>query len=256
MRQWCSCCSGEGGIAIPEKAFSFFERACALGEIGGCASLGALYEDGLGTETNLEKASLLYAMACDGGDTQACEARTALDNKAFLGNQAACQGGTAKACYHMAIAYEKGQGVAQSPSSAAQAAQKGCDGDDMASCTKLGFYYIEGIGVRADFSKAHQYFQNACSKDYGPGCFSLGLLYLEGRASPNLHHRRPLLLEILLAWRWTSCHHGAFCASKAIPPISTEPSLCSIRAVPLSLRTLCSTRRPSPRNAGGLYGSL
>lgn len=221
--------AGEGGIAIPERAFAFFERACALGEIGGCASLGALYEDGIGTEPNLEKSSLLYAMACDGGDSQACEARMDLDQKAFLGNQDACNNGVSKACYHMAMAYEKGQGVEQSPNLAAQAAQKGCDGNDMPSCTKVGFYYIEGLGVRPDFTQAHSYFQKACSNNYGPGCYSLGLLFFEGRGvSKSVGEATKQFTQACALEDGRGCHHAARLLLQQTPPkINTAIPLLS-----------------------------
>ena len=176
---------GEGGIAIPEKAFTFFERACALGEIGGCASLGALYEEGVGTDTNLEKASLLYAMACDGGDNQACEARSALDNKAFLGNKAACEEWHIQGVLSHGDGLRKRDKVYLSLQSLPHKPHKSCNGDDMASCTKVGFYYIEGLGVRPDFTQAHTFFQKACTNNYGPGCYSLGLLYFGRSGYPN-----------------------------------------------------------------------
>jgi hypothetical protein len=124
-------------------------------------------------------------MACDGGDKQACDARDALENKAFLSNKSACENGQFQACYHVAIAYEKGQGVSLSPEMAVQTANQGCEGGSMAACTKLGYYYIEGFGTKRNLQSAGKHFEEACESNFGPGCFNLGLMSMEGRGQPK-----------------------------------------------------------------------
>ncbi len=55
------------------KARKYFEKACALNNSGGCATLGMLYDDGEGVEKNLIKATYFYSKACKLGFQKTCE---------------------------------------------------------------------------------------------------------------------------------------------------------------------------------------
>ncbi|MDY5466813.1 MAG: tetratricopeptide repeat protein, partial [Campylobacter sp.] len=55
-----------------DKAFESFKKACDGGDMRGCRSLGAMYDNGIGVEKNEQKAVQLYKKACDGGDMNGC----------------------------------------------------------------------------------------------------------------------------------------------------------------------------------------
>jgi TPR repeat protein len=51
----------------------FYEKACELGNAGGCNNLGVLYIDGLGVNQDYIKAAELFKKACDMGLELGCE---------------------------------------------------------------------------------------------------------------------------------------------------------------------------------------
>ena len=55
-----------------DKAFESFKKACDGGDMRGCRSLGAMYDNGIGVEKNEQKAVELYKKACDGGNMHGC----------------------------------------------------------------------------------------------------------------------------------------------------------------------------------------
>ncbi|MDY5466812.1 MAG: tetratricopeptide repeat protein [Campylobacter sp.] len=67
----------EQGIAFynnkeHDKAFESFKKACDGGDMRGCRSLGAMYDNGIGVEKNEQKAVELYKKVCDGGEMNGC----------------------------------------------------------------------------------------------------------------------------------------------------------------------------------------
>jgi TPR repeat protein len=51
---------------------------CDQGIAGSCETVGGYFENGIGVQQNLEKASQFYQQACRGGDKRACHKRNAL----------------------------------------------------------------------------------------------------------------------------------------------------------------------------------
>lgn len=69
---------GLGGPVDPQRAFQFYDRACALqngtaaDEIIGCVNLAHVYREGIGVVRNIPESERLYQMACAQGYQPAC----------------------------------------------------------------------------------------------------------------------------------------------------------------------------------------
>lgn len=91
-----------------EKRYSYarslFEQACTGGEMRACSYLGYLCAKGLGGDHDLQKASVVYAKACDKGTLSSCASLGTLYQDAGNNEEAskyfqkACNGGVAEAC--------------------------------------------------------------------------------------------------------------------------------------------------------------
>ena len=119
----------EQGIAFYDnkdydKAFESFKKACDGGDMRGCRSLGAMYDNGIGVEKNEQKAVELYKKACDGGEV--------------LG------------CFNLGIMYATGNGVEKNEQKAAELYKKACDGGDLDGCRNLVVMHTNGNGVEKD----------------------------------------------------------------------------------------------------------
>lgn len=56
-----------------KKAFKLYSKSCDSGDEGGCAMIGAYYEDGIAVSRNLNKALEYYDKACGMGENWSCE---------------------------------------------------------------------------------------------------------------------------------------------------------------------------------------
>ena len=73
------------------RAARLAERACALGDAGGCRELGVLCWEGLGVAKDADKAESLSGRACDAGDDAACKNLVmVLESRCGEGLGAAC----------------------------------------------------------------------------------------------------------------------------------------------------------------------
>ena len=109
-------------------AMQLYQRACDGGSLFGCASLGRMYEHGLGVAQDHTRAVQLYQRACEGNN--------------LLG------------CARLGAMYERGLGVAQNFAQALQLLQRACDGNDPIGCLHLGAMYSHGQGVTRDNARA------------------------------------------------------------------------------------------------------
>ncbi|NDJ27992.1 hypothetical protein DMB95_07635 [Campylobacter sp. MIT 12-8780] len=83
------------------KAASFSQKACDLGNGGGCAVLGTLYETGEGVRQSFEKSASFFQKACDLGEG--------------IG------------CFNLGIFYYNGRGVKKNKAKAKEYYGKACD---------------------------------------------------------------------------------------------------------------------------------
>ena len=139
---------GSAAVAqdLPQAA-RLFQRACDLGNAGGCNNLGLAFGSGQGVPQDYERAFTLFEQACSGGFAEGCNNQGAL--------------------------YEHGQGVPVNLGDALRLYAQACNHGSALGCSNLGVLYAEGRGVRRDAAEAVQLFTEACSAGSSVGCNNL-----------------------------------------------------------------------------------
>lgn len=127
---------------------------------------------------------MIYALerSCDAMSASACfDEATAIVTHALKRRTAEaarprCEAGEKNACFTLAWAYDKGEGVDKDTVRATRLYKKGCDGGHAASCNNFGV-----VESNAD-NKVHaaQLFDQACAGGSARACANLGDAYLRG----------------------------------------------------------------------------
>lgn len=200
-------------LSNPTTAIDYYQRACKLGNVAGCARFGHMkvvgsYDTIKDDSFTRDDGLSALGKACDGGETAACrELGDALDPaQAAPVLEKLCKGGDKGSCDKLVTAV-----AANDPKAAVELAAKQCEagndaqcgdvgaglligsGDEPARgvsllmkacdrgawplCTQLGQAYADGI-VPDDDSRAAALFGTACSHDDPDACFLLGKLQL------------------------------------------------------------------------------
>lgn len=146
----------EAGIAATKigdygNAFRLFAKSCDEGNPAGCFAVGTMYMNGVGIQTDTQKAARYYEMGCSGGDATACTSLA------------------------MIYDFEKKSNL-EDKEKAAQLYMTACQGSDAQACNNLAWMYANGDGVQKDYFKAIQYYQFACGIGSELGCYNLGLM--------------------------------------------------------------------------------
>ena len=173
---------GLASRATNVDAFTVVKRACAGGSFESCATLGKLYETGLGgAPQNDAEAVKLYELACNSGETRrACVSLSVMVDRgrgtpadparAVAILRGACDGGSSDACGMLSLHYLQGQGVARDTAKGIELLVKACEGEDRGSCLPLAMRYQAGIGVPKDPDRAKKYFTRACDAGITVAC--------------------------------------------------------------------------------------
>jgi hypothetical protein len=91
-----------------------------------------------------------------------------------------CDSGNKAACYRLAVAYLRGDGVEKDAKKMVSYFEKGCVAGMLACCGNLGVIYYKGeAGIAKDEKKAKAYWSKACDDGYALGCQDLGHLYIK-----------------------------------------------------------------------------
>jgi hypothetical protein len=98
----------------------------------------------------------------------------------------ACDGGSMRGCYNLALSLHQGTGVPRDPAAAIVLLRRACVSRYAPACFDLGALYDEGSPhVDASPRRAAEFYQLACGSDDIPtiraSCYNLALLYGEGR---------------------------------------------------------------------------
>lgn len=216
-------CAGPLEKALPGTApapVRTAAEACDKGDANGCYTLGAFYwsEPGLrGAERrDIAAAVPVLRMACDGGQTDACnlseEVKVGADaHESLIAAARACDGGDAGACVVMGRAWYRGDGVSLDVPHAvelfadacSQGVSAGCDGSeqtrlrtnasegvrrvaagcdmqDRASCRRLGDLYRAGTDVPASPDGWVRTRARACRFGDHDACAEVGAALLAG----------------------------------------------------------------------------
>jgi len=140
----------------PARARRLAERACDLGDAGGCLALAARTPGGPARRT-LERACRLGAAdACDALARRALEAR--------------CDGGDAGACVRLASLLEAGRVLVADGARAAALYGRACSGGRQDACVRLGTLHRAGVGVPQDEARARTLYADACRAGEADGC--------------------------------------------------------------------------------------
>jgi TPR repeat protein len=123
------------------------QAACDAGRAAACASLGALYRQGLGVPVD------------------ECRAATLFDR--------ACTGGAADGCVGLGLMFEDGLCLEQDGSRAAALYEKACAGRSAMGCKNLGDLYLSGEGVARNPVRAVAYYKQACALGSASACDAL-----------------------------------------------------------------------------------
>ncbi len=166
------------GTRVPRdmgRAAEMYQHACDHGAMEICNTLGEIYERGQQFEGGMQRAEELFRVACGGGSQAGCTnlglVLAARDDKrgaAALFDRA-CSAGWAAGCYHLAGAFERGDGVAASLVRAIELHEKACGDSFTDSCLALGDLFITGARVERDAARAARYYGSAL-KLYDASC--------------------------------------------------------------------------------------
>jgi TPR repeat protein len=146
------------GLAVgkypPEVAF----HIALMGAEGGNADaqflIGALYQEGKGTEVNLEQAVVWYQRA------------VAQDNPYAMNN--------------LAILYANGLGVKKDMQKALSLYGRAAEAGDGSAMYNLGFHYLQGKNIKRDYQKALFWYQKAAVNHVACAANDLGYMYALG----------------------------------------------------------------------------
>ena len=174
-----------------EKAAPILQAECGQQNWGSCATLAAIYGDGLGVAIDFDRAFSLSRMSCDNeimlgcvylgqrylqsGGTDENNARSA---ELF---KRGCDAGEPDGCNALAEAHRTGTGVARNSemantlyARAAQGFRAYCNANRTSYCGLLGVLYLQGFGVEKDETLARALFRQGCDGKDQPSCFMLG----------------------------------------------------------------------------------
>lgn len=108
----------------------------------------------------------------------------------------AAEGGELAAYYYVGRAYEKGEGVAQDYTKAAQWYQDRLEyGQQVGCCNCLGAMYYEARGVKLDYDKAFSLIKYAYDEGSTWGVYYLGTAYFYGRGTAQDYVKAREILE-------------------------------------------------------------
>lgn len=144
-----NACFNMGVYSEGAERIAFFERGCAVRNIGSCARLGMAYRDGEGINSNAETAVRYLERAC------------------LVSEMAA-----GPACFELASIYDAHLSEnGNDPESANRWLEEGCARGDTDSCQNLAWHYAHGFGVTTDLVRSAALYQFACWDDAGRECF-------------------------------------------------------------------------------------
>ncbi len=162
-------------------AFSLYEKSCKDGYMGGCVSLGSMYEHGKGIKKDYSKSVRLYSKACDNNIPQGCRHLGSMykegngvkknDFKAAeLFNEACNSGDIKKGCTLLGLMYTYGYGIEKNDIKAVELYTRACNAGDVGACSLLGSMYRDGRGIEQNKAIAKQLYGKACDAGYPNGC--------------------------------------------------------------------------------------
>jgi hypothetical protein len=163
------------------------------GNVRAFMHIGALYEEGIGVQKDLEKARKWYL--------KAWAVATPSDKGSYAGWSKYAVWYDIMVLHpvsRIAYFYAEGLGGPQQPEDAVEIWKIACDNGNVRACNILGMKYFDGEIVDQDFEVAASFFQKGC--DAGPpshetACGNLGTLYARGKGVPQNDKKAVNLFE-------------------------------------------------------------
>lgn len=178
-----SSCARLGKISFDEKDYTKAKELLMLGLKGGEIwtenYLGQIYEEGLGVEKNLEKASKYFGDFCTkaGEDCKDC-----CDDYKRVKNAIRIQILSSASNTQKANLYASENNLKM----ALEVLEKGCEQNDFAACSDLGVYYATSKGVEKNINKALELYLKACDNNDKIACSNIAGLYLNINNNENI----------------------------------------------------------------------
>jgi hypothetical protein len=230
---WRACAEGlvltDGKCASPTPGRPFQCRSeqpiecaeqCGQGHGGSCATLGILYERGLGVAKDTTRSTTYFDKGCQQGDAYACtnlgvmlergEGIAADPARAAKLYGESCDRGDENGCYNLALAREVGRGISKDATAARELYRRACDGGDGPGCNNLGYMLEHGQGGAADEPRAAEQYRRACEGGAADGCHNLALLHELGKGV-----RKDAIRAVSLYGEACEKKHPASCAAAA-----------------------------------------
>ncbi|MDR0887684.1 MAG: sel1 repeat family protein [Candidatus Methanoplasma sp.] len=155
----------------PAKALGWYVLASEAGDPAAAFMAGYMYEEGIGTEKNMETATELFGYAAKAGLPEAelryahlvDEGTAPGDRKdCFLWYSLAAEHGMVSAKFNLASMYSEGDGVGKDEHKAFLLTKEAADEtQDSTALYVVGAMYLEGLGTEKDTEKAMGYLRKA-----------------------------------------------------------------------------------------------
>lgn len=174
----------------------------------------------------------------------------------------ACEGGRAKSCTVVGIAYSDGKSTAKDPETAARFFGRGCAGGHGGGCSFLGMRYARGVGVTANKAKARELFLRACNLGDGTSCGRAGRMLADGEGGErDAAQGAALIKKACDLGDEQSCSGQAMSSPAPTAAASDEGTVrfrCPNGETPEALRSGCGCGREilNPCKHGGNMPSL
>ena len=184
--------TGFDGVAEdPAKARKWFERALSVGHVPASSILGDLHYYGAGTPRDLVKAFNYYRKGATLGyaPAQSALAEMYLSGEAPGGlnvqqglawHNEAARIGNANSLYALAVAYEKGEGVAADSQRALGLYKLAALSGNPSAGNTIGAYLYEGRMLSRDTVAARKWFEQAAIDGDPDAMYNLGAMMMKG----------------------------------------------------------------------------
>jgi uncharacterized protein len=202
-----------GGLSDFDRGLKLLTETCEAKAGAGCASLGVIYESGIGVAPNPQRALALYRLACSYKSSSGCfefaRARAAAgpDDPAELAAiiallEQSCELGHIDGCTKVGLVYRDGiekDGVEKTPPDADAAFRwlaRGCELRPSIACVHLAIAHFEGTGTPRDPARAVELLETNCAAGIGWGCMMLATMLLKGDDVELDEARARVLVEL------------------------------------------------------------
>ena len=137
-----------------------------------------------------------------------------------------CNRGDKYACYKVASAYEKGNGVGKNIEKSISYYIKAFENKHLKAGFDLGAIYGHGKLVAQDHNKSVYYYSKSCSQGYADSCFNLGNSYARGGrgVEKDLKKAKALFLKACFGEDFKACSNYLYFNKSYHKRVSIDPS--------------------------------